>query len=181
MRFGSLELFIIPGGRFRLDGGAVFGVVPRVLWERSFPADAQNRVSLAANCPLVCGPGFNALIESGVGDKWDARARKTYAIENRSHLAEELATRGVSAEEVDALILSRLQFDHAGGATRRGADGCVPAPMRRSTSRRLSSPTPGVPGKANALDTFPRIGSPTRRLAGSKRFPARRRSGRDSR
>jgi len=127
MRFGSLELFIIPGGRFRLDGGAVFGVVPRVLWERNFPADGRNRVSLAANCLLVRGPGFSALIESGIGDKWDARARKKYAIEVQPRLAEELATRGVSAEEVDALILSRLQFDHAGGATRRGADGCVPA------------------------------------------------------
>lgn len=126
MNFGSLRLDIVPGGRFRMDGGALFGVVPKVLWERSFPADDRNRVGLAVNCLLVRGPGFCALIETGVGDKHDARDREACAIEETRTLAEELAIRGVSLDEIDALVLSRLRFHQAGGATRRGAHGCVP-------------------------------------------------------
>jgi glyoxylase-like metal-dependent hydrolase (beta-lactamase superfamily II) len=126
MRFGSLTLDIVSGGRFRLDGGAMFGVVPKVLWERKFPADALNRVRLAANCLLVRGPGFAALVETGIGDKWDARAREIYAIEDGPTLTEELSTRGVSADAIDALVLSHLHFDHAGGATRRNGAACVP-------------------------------------------------------
>lgn len=127
MRLGSLLLDIVPGGRFRLDGGAMFGVVPKVLWERKFPADASNRVGLAANCLLVRGAGFTALIEAGLGDKWDAKERELYAIESRPTLTEGLAARGVSPGEVDALILSHLHFDHAGGATLREGEGCRPA------------------------------------------------------
>ena len=70
MQFGSLRLDIVPGGRFRLDGESLFGVVPKALWERQFPADASNRVGLTANCLLVRGAGFTALIETGPGDKW---------------------------------------------------------------------------------------------------------------
>ena len=126
MRFGSLELDIVDGGRFRLDGGAMFGVVPKALWEKKFPADAKNRVRLTANCLLVRGDGFTAVVESGIGEKWDARTREIYAIEERPALVEELAAKGVRAEEIDALILSHLHFDHAGGATRRDGGRCVP-------------------------------------------------------
>jgi glyoxylase-like metal-dependent hydrolase (beta-lactamase superfamily II) len=126
MLFGSLHLDIIRGGRFRLDGGAMFGVVPKALWEKKFPADAQNRVLLASNCLLVRGPGYTALVESGLGDKWDAKARGLYAIEEGPSLVDELAGRGVRPEDVDALVLSHLHFDHAGGATRRAGAAAAP-------------------------------------------------------
>jgi glyoxylase-like metal-dependent hydrolase (beta-lactamase superfamily II) len=119
MRFGSLRLDLLDGGRFRLDGGAMFGVVPKTLWEKKFPADERNRVVLAAHCLLVRGPDFTALVESGLGEKWDAKARDMYAIEDLPPLGEALAALGVSLEQVDALLLSHLHFDHAGGATRR--------------------------------------------------------------
>ncbi len=125
MRFGSLNLDIIDGGRFRLDGGAMFGVVPKALWERKFPADERNRVALTANCLLVRGAGYTALVESGIGDKWDAKAREMYAIEAGPTLADALAGRGVRSEDVDALVLSHLHFDHAGGATRRDGSSVV--------------------------------------------------------
>jgi glyoxylase-like metal-dependent hydrolase (beta-lactamase superfamily II) len=128
MRFGSLQLDVVRGPGFRLDGGAMFGVVPKVLWERLFPADDRNRVRLATNCLLVRGAGFVALIESGLGDRWDSRERDRFALDDGTSVAEGLRDLGVRPEDVDALVLSHLHFDHAGGATRLDGDGrAVPA------------------------------------------------------
>ena len=126
MQLGAIGLDIVDGGRFRLDGGAMFGVVPKALWERRFPADEKNRVLLASNCLLVRGPGYTALVESGLGDPWDPKARDVHAEQEATTLTGELAKKGVRPEDVDALVLSHLRFDHAGGATRRDAGGSVP-------------------------------------------------------
>lgn len=127
MKLGRLQIDVVRGPEFRLDGGAMFGVVPKVLWERKLPADERNRVRLATNCLLVRGGGFTAVVESGLGDRWDAKARDRFAIDDRWNLVRSLADRGVRPEDVDALVLSHLHFDHAGGATRREADRTVPA------------------------------------------------------
>ncbi len=128
MRFGALQLDLVRGSEFRLDGGAMFGVVPKVLWERLFPADDKNRVRLATNCLLVRGAGFVGLIESGLGEKWDARDRDRFGIDEKTTVTGGLRELGVRPEGVDALVLSHLHFDHAGGATRFDADGkAVPA------------------------------------------------------
>ncbi|HVE65182.1 MAG TPA: MBL fold metallo-hydrolase, partial [Thermoanaerobaculia bacterium] len=127
MRLGRIRIDVVRGPEFRLDGGAMFGVVPKVLWERKFPADAKNRIRLATNCLLVRGPDFVALVESGLGDRWDERARDLYAIDDRTTLYGSLAKRGVRPEDVDALVLSHLHFDHAGGSTRREGERLVPA------------------------------------------------------
>ena len=127
MKLGRLQIDIVRGPEFRLDGGAMFGVVPKVLWERKLPADERNRVRLATNCLLVRGGGFIALVESGLGDRWDSRARDLYAIDDRTTLAASLAEHGVRPGDVDALVLSHLHFDHAGGATRREGNRVVPA------------------------------------------------------
>ena len=102
----------------------MFGVVPKVLWEKKFPADEQNRVHLATNCLLVRAAAFTLLVETGPGDKWDAKARARFGIESETTLREELARLGVQPEDVDAVVVSHLHFDHAGGATRQ-VDGRV--------------------------------------------------------
>ena len=127
MRLGRLRIDVVRGPEFRLDGGAMFGVVPKVLWERKFPADSKNRIRLATNCLLVRGADFVALVESGLGDRWDPKARDLYAIDDRTTLAGSLAERGLRPEDVDALVLSHLHFDHAGGSTRREEGLTVPA------------------------------------------------------
>ncbi len=126
MKLGALELSIVRDGNFRLDGGAMFGVVPKVLWEKKFPADEKNRVRLATNCLLVRGKDFTAVVESGIGEKWDEKAREIYAIERETTLLRPLAAHGVRPEDVDALVISHLHFDHAGGATRKENGRIVP-------------------------------------------------------
>jgi glyoxylase-like metal-dependent hydrolase (beta-lactamase superfamily II) len=126
MRLGTLEVHIVRDAAFRLDGGAMFGVVPKVLWERPFPADEKNRIALATNCLLVKGEGFTAVIESGLGERWDEKSRALYAIGHETTLLRSLERLGVGPEDVDALILSHLHFDHAGGATRLEAGRAVP-------------------------------------------------------
>jgi glyoxylase-like metal-dependent hydrolase (beta-lactamase superfamily II) len=125
MELGPLRLDVVRDAYFRLDGGAMFGVVPKTLWERRFPADEKNRIRLATNCLLVRGPDFTVLVESGLGAKWDERAREMYAIEPGSALIDSLSRKGVVPGQIDALVLSHLHFDHAGGATFRAARGAA--------------------------------------------------------
>jgi glyoxylase-like metal-dependent hydrolase (beta-lactamase superfamily II) len=127
VRFGALRLDVVRGPDFWLDGGAMFGVVPKVLWENKLPADDRNRVPLATNCLLVRGSDFVALVETGLGSKWDAKSRDIYAIDDRTTVERSLADLGVGPGDVDALVLSHLHFDHAGGATRFEEGVPVPA------------------------------------------------------
>ncbi len=129
MQFGTLDLSIVRDANFRLDGGAMFGVVPKVLWERTFPADEKNRIALATNCLLVRGDDFTLLVESGLGTRWETREREMYAIENSPSLVDSLARTGVRPEDVDGLILSHLHFDHAGGASRADSPGPEAVPV----------------------------------------------------
>lgn len=105
MWLGSLRLDLVPGGRARLDGKTLFGVVPERLWERRFPADASGRVTVASNLLLIRSPDLTVLVQAGPGG---------------SSLAPALAQHGVAAEEVTALVLSNLHVDHAGGAAIHG-------------------------------------------------------------
>lgn len=122
MQFGDIAVRHVRAGSFSLDGGAMFGVVPKALWEKKSPPDERNRIRLAANSLLVKAGGKTILIETGSGTKWDAKLRDIYRIEAGDPLLDSLAACGVRAEEVNAVINTHLHFDHAGGNT-RFADG----------------------------------------------------------
>lgn len=130
MRLGDIEIQILVDGYVRLDGGAMFGVVPKPLWERRIPADERNRIRIAMNCLLVRTAGKWLLVETGAGDKWDAKLRDIYGLEGGpgggARLPERLAARGVRAEDVSLVINTHLHFDHAGWNTRAVAGKMVP-------------------------------------------------------
>jgi glyoxylase-like metal-dependent hydrolase (beta-lactamase superfamily II) len=121
MRFGDLELIPLVDGHFRLDGGAMFGVVPKPLWERRAPADERNRIRLAMR-PLVVRGARTVMIDAGIGDKMDARSADIYAIDRRESLDVTMARAGLRDDDIDVVLASHLHFDHAGGFTVRGAD-----------------------------------------------------------
>ena len=127
MRLGDIEIRHIHSGNFYLDGGAMFGVVPKPLWEKKSPPDSRNRIRLAANSLLVRAANKNILIETGNGTKWTPKLRDIYAIDEGDPLTQNLATAGVSPSQVDLVINTHLHFDHAGGNTKLLDDHAVPS------------------------------------------------------
>lgn len=126
-KLGGLELHAVQDGTFRLDGGAMFGIVPKPVWEKVAPADERNRILLSLNCLLIRSGGKTVLVDTGMGDKHDARFCDLYAVDrSRTTLLKGLAGIGVRPEEVDVVVLSHLHFDHAGGATRRVGTDVLP-------------------------------------------------------
>jgi len=100
------------------DGGAIFGVVPKTLWSRRLPADELNRVPLALNCYLLRTGEHSILIETGLGDKWDARARERMKLPAVTEsLPEAIASQGIDPESIDIVINSHLHWDHCSGNT----------------------------------------------------------------
>jgi len=137
MKLGDLEVFLLNDGCFALDGGAMFGVIPRPLWERKKTPDARNRIRLAMNCLLVRARNQWILLESGGGDKWDAKQRDIYAFESSGRLPDQLRARGVLPEDISLVVLTHLHFDHCGWNTRRVDDSLVPTfPNARIVVRR---------------------------------------------
>jgi glyoxylase-like metal-dependent hydrolase (beta-lactamase superfamily II) len=126
MHLGDIEVQYIHGGNFYLDGGAMFGVVPRPLWEKKSPPDDRNRIRLAANSLLVRTQNKNILIETGNGTKWTAKLRDIYGIQEGDPLIDNLAAKGVHPDQIDLVINSHLHFDHAGGNTKFENDKAVP-------------------------------------------------------
>ncbi len=118
MLLGDIEIFVLTEGFVRLDGGAMFGVVPKPLWEKKIPADARNRIRIAMNCLLIRTAGKQIVVETGAGDKWDAKMRDIYGLEGETRLPDLLASRGTRPADVDLVINTHLHFDHSGWNTR---------------------------------------------------------------
>jgi glyoxylase-like metal-dependent hydrolase (beta-lactamase superfamily II) len=132
MQFGDLTLTLVNGGNFRLDGGAMHGVVPKTMWTRLVSCDDLNRVEYATNCLLVEGHGRRTLIETGNGDQFPAREREIYGIDHDQSVEKNLRALGVEPESIDFVVMTHLHFDHAGGATRRGAGGKLEPVFKRA-------------------------------------------------
>ena len=126
MHLGELEVQYLHGGNFYLDGGAMFGVVPKPLWEKKAPPDNRNRIRLAANSLLVRTQNKYILIETGNGTRWTAKLRDIYGIQEGDPLVDHLASRGVGPDQIDLVINTHLHFDHAGGNTKLVNDKAVP-------------------------------------------------------
>ena len=127
---GDWPMHAIQAGGQKLDGGAMFGVVPKVLWERRIPADERNRIQLGMRCLLVEHPSELVLIDTGAGNKEPQKFYEIYGIENRGSddrtlLEDGIRAAGFSPEDVSLVINSHLHFDHAGGNTYRDADGVI--------------------------------------------------------
>ncbi len=118
MEIGDYRLEVIPDTEFRLDGGAMFGVVPRVLWERVSAPDELNRVSLNMNCVFVDTGKEKILIETGIGEKWSEKESRMYGIFREKPFAETLLEKtGCTADDITIVVNTHLHFDHAGGNT----------------------------------------------------------------
>lgn len=116
LTLGELELFSVSGGEFQIDGGTMFGVVPKALWQRAIPADDRNRIPQQTNCLLIRGPGGCTLIDTGLGGHLSDRQRKVYGITAPGHpLLRNLAALGISPGDITTVVLTHLHFDHAGG------------------------------------------------------------------
>ncbi len=128
MTIGSYTISLIETGDFRLDGGAMFGVVPKPLWERVCPADVANRIAMTMRCLLLEGNGKKILVDTGVGNKDSAKFREIFAIDDSAKsLLGALAARGVTPEQITDVILTHLHFDHAGGSTHLENGKAVPS------------------------------------------------------
>lgn len=124
MNLGGFELKPVETGRFRLDGGAMFGVVPKVLWQKTDPADGNNRISMHMRALYVEGAGRKAVIDCGAGTKLDEKMIGNYEIEC-GPFRESLALSGIDPDSITDAIATHLHFDHAGGYTYYDSGGDI--------------------------------------------------------
>jgi glyoxylase-like metal-dependent hydrolase (beta-lactamase superfamily II) len=120
---GDIRLTFVSGGRLWIDGGNMFGVVPRVMWEKVSPPDEYNRIELDTICVVVRTPDSLGVIDTGYGGKASPKQRQRHKLDDGVPLAKNLAAVGVSQDQIDWVILTHLHFDHAGGVTYRDEDG----------------------------------------------------------
>ncbi len=124
MKIGEFQVQSVLAGEIRLDGGAMFGVVPKVLWAKKMPPDEQNRIHMAMNTLLIQGRGATVLVDTGAGKKEEPKIQDRFGI-TRSVLEENLQSLGVAFKDVDYVLNTHLHFDHAGGNTDLDSAGNV--------------------------------------------------------
>ena len=126
MKLGDLEFHVISAGRLLLDGGAMFGVIPRPMWEKRMPPDARNRIALSMNCLVIRAGGKRILVETGAGDKMSPKMRDIYGLDG-PFLLDGLRSLDLRPEDIDIVVNTHLHFDHCGGNTRIEQDQVVAA------------------------------------------------------
>jgi glyoxylase-like metal-dependent hydrolase (beta-lactamase superfamily II) len=124
-RLGDFELFWLNGGRFELDGGAMFGVVPKVLWSKKYPAHEDNTIPMVAWPLLVRTPESLIIIETGLGNKLTDKQRQIFKVTEEWNLIEDLLVLGIQREDIDYVILTHYDFDHAGGVVMKDSSGSL--------------------------------------------------------
>ncbi|HZM51602.1 MAG TPA: MBL fold metallo-hydrolase [Vicinamibacteria bacterium] len=124
---GDASVTVLHDGTIALDGGAMFGVVPRVVWEKRDPPDERNRVTLGLNVALIESGGKRVLVDTGMGERWSEKEVRMYRIDRSTTLLGGLRARGLGPEDIDVVVNTHLHFDHAGGNTRAEGGRVVPA------------------------------------------------------
>jgi glyoxylase-like metal-dependent hydrolase (beta-lactamase superfamily II) len=125
MKLGKFEIYPIDDGFFALDGGAMFGVVPKVFWEKTNPSDDRNRISLALRSVLVKTEKEKALIDTGIGDKFNPKFKEIYRVDKTYNIDESLNSVGIKPADINIVINTHLHFDHCGGNTKIDESGQV--------------------------------------------------------
>lgn len=128
-----MKLFTIDTGLFKLDGGAMFGVVPKSIWQKLNPADEQNLCTWAMRCLLIQDDDRLILIDNGIGYKQDERFLKHYHLHGNDTLEKSLASHGFSKDDITDVFLTHLHFDHCGGSIERLADGMLVPAFKNAT------------------------------------------------
>lgn len=157
-QIGPYSLRTVWSGDFALDGGAMFGVVPRPLWEKVSPPDEVNRISLGMRLLLIQGPDRTWLIDTGIGDKFAPKINRIYRVENAVMPDEAVRSAGVDPDSVTDVILTHLHFDHGGGATRKDGTpvfGQARYHVQRSQFEWARNPSPKDRASFRPLDFIP--------------------------
>ncbi len=124
MKFGEFELSVINAGTFRLDGGAMFGIIPKVIWEKDNPADARNRILLGLNCLLIRDAADTILVDTGMGSIYNDKFASLYGLDrSQTNLVKCLEGVDVKAADVTKVILTHMHFDHSGGNCFKDSSG----------------------------------------------------------
>jgi len=127
MRLGKYNISVIETGTFGLDGGAMFGIIPKTLWNKVTPADDKNRIKLGARCLLLESDSKKILVDTGMGDNWSEKLKKIYDIKQPENaLIKSLNKKNIKSDQITHVILTHLHFDHAGGAVSFSDNKFVP-------------------------------------------------------
>ena len=119
MQIGKYKISVVHSGFFRLDGGAMFGIIPKPLWQKTNPADEQNRIMLSTRNLFLETPGRKILIDTGMGNKWNDKLKSIYEIDQRENSIEKsLGKLNLHTDDITDVILTHLHFDHTGGSTK---------------------------------------------------------------
>ena len=127
MQIGKYKLNIIESGFLGLDGGAMFGIVPKPLWEKTNPADDSNRIKLSTRHLILESDSKKIIIDTGMGEKWDEKMKNIYAVDEQYSMNTALAQKGLKTEDITDVILTHLHFDHTGGSTILNDGKLIPA------------------------------------------------------
>ncbi|MCG8603700.1 MBL fold metallo-hydrolase [bacterium] len=125
MQFGDFELHVLSDGHFKLDGGAMFGVVPKVLWSKLTEPNEYNRIPMGLNCLLIKSTSDLILVDTGIGSNYDEKFANIFEIEQTTDLLGHLARLGHRREDITKVILTHLHFDHCGGNCRKAKNGAL--------------------------------------------------------
>ncbi|MEE9432457.1 MAG: MBL fold metallo-hydrolase [Melioribacteraceae bacterium] len=128
MKIGKYKISTIETGTFGLDGGAMFGIIPKPLWSKNTFADDRNRIKLGGRCLLLQSESKTILVDTGLGNIWDEKFQNIYTVDqSKNSLINSLKEKNISADKVTDVILTHLHFDHVGGAVKIENEKIIPA------------------------------------------------------